>query len=640
MKTELKWSPERIKAAVAYCTHPSRVKTHVRRDKYQPTIKEYWVDVATTGSFEEEHEESLTDRTTGEGLMLSRRAVMQKKAMSLAVRYGEINGDWRLIVLGDTVGEVTEKDACALAQAFWNEFSPLLEPGARPPSAEFLSVATRLADTGHENRFTDACLTKFGLSANIEMSYYKIKGLKDTHPVLPIAATLRALDAKGKLDLLLMGHGPSTFNAFWDKFWLLQKGHPVFENHHGRLGDCIPIGVHCDEGTTLKKKSIMLIQWQPLIGKGSRKRKGTATDPGVNMLGDSITSRFVWSVMLARLYANTKGKVKNKPLLDLVSCLSEELSRAFYEGVRLQECGRRLYLVPLCLKGDWPALAKIGTLTRHFGRKSDAKPGHGICHLCRADMEGFKDWHDVSFANMQAMREDLPMPWLKEPTVVCCYDFDLYGPGSFDFQIDNLFEDLKAFCVRNSLQLHMSGLSRTLLGFATSSEYPAGNWFKGQDTVTLLLFLEHRFESAVREVEPHVVAFFQEMFNTIKAANANVFLKSLYRTALWLTSEERDCLLKSGHECIRGFQQCAEKAFELELPRFKYQTKLHMYGEILFGLENERHHGQPSLSPLVFATQLDEDLVGKVSSMSRTVSVRTVHTRTLAKYQLALAARW
>lgn len=42
-----------------------------RRDKYQPTIKEYWVDVATTGSFEEEHEESLTDRTTGEGTACS-----------------------------------------------------------------------------------------------------------------------------------------------------------------------------------------------------------------------------------------------------------------------------------------------------------------------------------------------------------------------------------------------------------------------------------------------------------------------------------------------------------------------------------------------------------------------------------------
>lgn len=28
------------------------------------------------------------------------------------VRYGEINGDWRLIVLGDTVGEATDLSFC------------------------------------------------------------------------------------------------------------------------------------------------------------------------------------------------------------------------------------------------------------------------------------------------------------------------------------------------------------------------------------------------------------------------------------------------------------------------------------------------------------------------------------------------
>ncbi|CAK9057057.1 Uncharacterized protein SCF082_LOCUS30683 [Durusdinium trenchii] len=67
MKTELKWSKERIKAAVAYCTDMRRVKTHVRRDKYERNIKEYWVDVQTTGSFEDENEEALIDRTFGEG---------------------------------------------------------------------------------------------------------------------------------------------------------------------------------------------------------------------------------------------------------------------------------------------------------------------------------------------------------------------------------------------------------------------------------------------------------------------------------------------------------------------------------------------------------------------------------------------
>ncbi len=38
-----------------------------RRDKYEPDLKEYWVDTETTGSFENEREETLTDRTSAEG---------------------------------------------------------------------------------------------------------------------------------------------------------------------------------------------------------------------------------------------------------------------------------------------------------------------------------------------------------------------------------------------------------------------------------------------------------------------------------------------------------------------------------------------------------------------------------------------
>lgn len=67
MKSELQWSPERIKAAVAFCSDPRRAKTHVRRDKYQPTIKEYWIDIKTTGSYDDDNEESVIDRTYGEG---------------------------------------------------------------------------------------------------------------------------------------------------------------------------------------------------------------------------------------------------------------------------------------------------------------------------------------------------------------------------------------------------------------------------------------------------------------------------------------------------------------------------------------------------------------------------------------------
>ncbi len=83
---------------VKYCSDKTRAKTHVRlgvflvsnswfnltcnpphlqpktrnhhslrRDKYEPKIKEYWVDVETNGSFEKEDEEQFIDSTVAEG---------------------------------------------------------------------------------------------------------------------------------------------------------------------------------------------------------------------------------------------------------------------------------------------------------------------------------------------------------------------------------------------------------------------------------------------------------------------------------------------------------------------------------------------------------------------------------------------
>ena len=57
---------------------------------------------------------------------------------------------------------------------------------------------------------------------------------------------------------------------------------------------------------------------------------------------------------------------------------------------------------------------------------------------------------------------------------MCCYDCELFGVESFEDHCAIVYEELKAFCAQNSLQLHMLALTRQLLGFAKSSEFPAG----------------------------------------------------------------------------------------------------------------------------------------------------------------------
>lgn len=401
-------------------------------------------------------------------------------------------------------------------------------------------MASRLSRTGHENRFVNS-LSDYGLAAEIPLSFVDV-GLKETHPILSIKDTIQCLDDAGKLDILFQGNGEAQFKGFWLNWERLQPQHPIFVAHRGREGHCIPISIHCDEGTSLKKRQIMIVQLQGTMGKGTRKRKSTEDVPGCNMIGNSIVTRILWSVMLARVYG---GKRKNKPLLKMISHLSMELSEAFHQGIQLKQHHLgRIYLVPISMKGDWPALAKIGSLTRHFGRlvTSGKSVGKGICHLCQADRPGFENWHNLTYDNMVKMHDNAPFPWTEEPSLVaaiplndcdkaaffrfdifhalhkgfmgdiaanatvswtlwgqyvplffkkkrgrcsnvdsvdfqlclqvCLYDQAVFGDLSFENFCEVCFAEFKTFCAKESKTLHMSGLSRTLLGFGTSSDYP------------------------------------------------------------------------------------------------------------------------------------------------------------------------
>ena len=57
-------------------------------------------------------------------------------------------------------------------------------------------------------------------------------------------------------------------------------------------------------------------------------------------------------------------------------------------------------------------------------------------------------------------------------TQVCAFDYDIYD-GAFASQCEKFFDELKLFCSKRSYPLHMTHITRTLLGYSKSSEYPS-----------------------------------------------------------------------------------------------------------------------------------------------------------------------
>ena len=153
-----------------------------------------------------------------------------------------------------------------------------------------------------------------------------------------------------------------------------------------------------------KKKAIMILQIQPLHGKGTSRR----AEGGLNFVGVSVSTRYLYSVMTAKVYAGI-----NAQRLDcLVGHMADDLTGLFHSPVEVTIRGTKKSLFFSCvgLKGDWPALVKLGKLQRHFGRTSAGTESTGICHLCRAGQGGFP-YNNFDYDAMLESRRLVALPW-------------------------------------------------------------------------------------------------------------------------------------------------------------------------------------------------------------------------------------
>jgi hypothetical protein len=138
-------------------------------------------------------------------------------------------------------------------------------------------------------------------------------------PVIKISDMVRHLASLGSLNKLF-GCEPedgiqNTLLDFWNRFSKEVPDHQVFSaNLRGEISlqRAIPYMVHGDEGRCFKKKGIMLVTVQGVIGKGTRPfverfaehAKDRKRRMGVNIGGHSFDSRILFAAMQRKFYAS------------------------------------------------------------------------------------------------------------------------------------------------------------------------------------------------------------------------------------------------------------------------------------------------------------------------------------------------
>ena len=126
----------------------------------------------------------------------------------------------------------------------------------------------------------------------------------------------------------------------------------------------------------------------------------------------------------------------------------------------------------------------------------------------------------------------------------------------------------------------------------------------------------------------------------ISARSMNEFLHGVYSYELWIPSAVASELARKGMYFLKKFGKAvklavrASKLFFIQLPNY------HRLQHIFLELHNQAQKGPHALNPLAWATQSDEDYIGRPSRISRRVDPRTTVERTLQRSLEAAHAKY
>ena len=220
---------------------------------------------------------------------------------------------------------------------------------------------------------------------------------------------IKFMDQNSKLQLILgaptVAQAAPALELFWKRYEAINPSHQVFQRaREGRLvlNQTLPFYFHADEGRTLKKKPVFIIQWQPCCGKGVGRKNSDASIKArleelrlqPNFKGHTFVTRFLAGLLLGSSYAD-----KPQVLSDLIEHICLDMKDLGDNGIQLSQ--GHLWLCPIGNKGDWSYLVQVANLTRSYRnapkRASSKAPNKCICHLCMAGAAAFP-YEDMCFA--------------------------------------------------------------------------------------------------------------------------------------------------------------------------------------------------------------------------------------------------
>ena len=466
--------------------------------------------------------------------------------------------------------------------------------------------------------------------------------------------------------------GGPRLREFWQRYKAWLPEHEIFSHEHFCEETFIPLLVHGDGGRTYRKEELMVAQFQPILGWGTRLSHPlpNAQRAGVNLRAHSFTTRFLFGVLQKGIY-----KDDSSAFTCFFDGFMANLSKLYSQGLQLQ--GKHFHFATLGVKGDLPFLQRAGHLERTFlnvrkaPETAKSKKLTGCCHCCLAGTPGvaFEDFSS-SAAWMATTGPACPYPWASIPPFMeytphlrsdagSFFRFDilhvyhlgmgrdfsgsslvillgLYQADSIAGALDLLTADLQLFLKQTKKQLHFKTFSREMLGYGNEHSFPSGHWSKAMDTPVIMEFI-------LWLLNKHPDKMQQDKLLRVIFAGADsmgLFMRTVLQGNLWLTTEEATTASEAGLHFLQSYAKCVKICLQRSLCRYNLTPKLHFWHHICFTLQQSCSRGLDwHWNPLIDSNFSDEDFVGRVSRLSRRVSARRQCLRTIGRYLVATRAQ-
>ncbi|CAE7231109.1 unnamed protein product [Symbiodinium microadriaticum] len=301
-----------------------------------------------------------------------------------------------------------------------------------------------------------------------------------------------------------------------------------------------------------------------------------------NLVGHTLTTHFLAGVLPRNKYGD------NDCIFDaLLTGAAEQAKEMCTTGVVDRE-GRKFNMFVLRTIGDWPWLAKSGKLCCTFANavKKQHQHANHMCHLCGAGPDMYPFEEIATKTPAWASTLGLSEPFYDTPAMAIVphtpgrlaehYAFDIFhtihlgigrnflgsalallsereSAGNVDERFNAITEKYLTWCAATSHPPITHKITKDLISWPATTDYPSGAWYKAELTTTLLEWFE--------SLDGNFAADDEVMSLAMEACKSlNSFVRLLFRSGAWLSAEDGGLAAQFACRFLRRYSQLASWA--------------------------------------------------------------------------------